>query len=296
MLISGESGTGKELIARSLHFNSERSRGPFVSENCGALTESLLESELFGHVQGAFTGAVSNKQGLLEQASDGTLFLDEIADMSLGMQQKLLRVLEEGEVRPVGGSSSITVTPRIISASNKNLRKLVEEGLFREDLFYRFNTVRIDLPPLRDRKEDIPEFVEVFSEEISAKLGIPNPAFTKDAMRKLITHEWPGNIRELRHLLERTLLIAESKTITAQDLILDRSVRGKVEEEKALDELFGEEQMDGFRIARNSFEEMYIERALKECAGNVAAASKLSGLSRESFYRLMKKHSIQRDD
>ena len=294
--IQGESGTGKELIARSLHFNSERSRGPFVSENCGALTESLLESELFGHVQGAFTGAVSNKQGLLEQASDGTLFLDEIADMSLGMQQKLLRVLEEGEVRPVGGTSSISVTPRIISASNKNLRKLVEDGIFREDLFYRLNTVRIDLPPLRDRKEDIPEFVEVFSDEISAKLGIKSPVFNKDAMRKLLTHEWPGNIRELRHLLERTLLIAENNTITAQDLILDQSVRGKIEEEKALEELFGEEQMEGFRIARNSFEEMYIERALKECAGNVAAASKLSGLSRESFYRLMKKHEIQRDD
>lgn len=294
--IQGESGTGKELIARSLHFNSERARGPFVSENCGALTETLLESELFGHVQGAFTGAISNKKGLLEQASEGSLFLDEIGDMSLGMQQKLLRVLEEGEVRPVGGSANISVTPRIISASNKDLRKLVENGLFREDLFYRLNTVRIDLPALRERKEDIPEFVDVFCDEIAAKLGIANPAFTKEAMRKLITHDWPGNIRELRHLIERTLLIAENETISAQDLILDRSVKGKAEEEKALDELFGNSQMTGFRPARNSFESLYIEKALKECAGNVAAASKLSGLSRESFYRLMKKHSIQRDD
>ena len=294
--IQGESGTGKELIARSLHFNSERGKGPFISENCGALTETLLESELFGHIQGAFTGAIRDKIGLLEQANDGTLFLDEIGDMSLGMQQKLLRVLEEGEVRPVGAASNITVTPRIISASNKDLRKLVEDGLFREDLFYRLNTVRIDLPPLRERKEDIPEFVDTFSSEIASQLGIKQPSFTRDATKKILAHDWPGNVRELRHLLERTLLIAENESITAQDLILDRSVKGKHEEKNAMEGLFGVADGKDFRNARNFFERMYIEKALQECAGNVATASRLSGLSRESFYRLMKKHSIERQD
>ena len=294
--IQGESGTGKELIARSLHFNSERGKGPFISENCGALTETLLESELFGHVRGAFTSAISDKKGLLEQANEGTLFLDEVGDMSLGMQQKLLRVIEEGEVRPVGGSSNVKITPRIISASNKDLRKLVEDGHFREDLFYRLNTVCIDLPPLRERKEDIPEFVETFCGEITAQLAISSPSFTKEAMKKIITHDWPGNVRELRHLLERTLLIAENETITAEDLILDRSVREKPEEENTFDGMFGISDGKNFRSARNFFERMYIEKALTECAGNVANASKLSGLSRESFYRLMKKHSIQRRD
>jgi len=216
--------------------------------------------------------------------------------LSLGMQQKLLRVIEEGEVRPVGGSSNVKITPRIISASNKDLRKLVEDGHFREDLFYRLNTVCIDLPPLRERKEDIPEFVETFCGEITAQLAISSPSFTKEAMKKIITHDWPGNVRELRHLLERTLLIAENETITAEDLILDRSVREKPEEENTFDGMFGISDGKNFRSARNFFERMYIEKALTECAGNVANASKLSGLSRESFYRLMKKHSIQRRD
>ena len=172
----------------------------------------------------------------------------------------------------------------------------MEDGHFREDLFYRLNTVCIDLPPLRERKEDIPEFVETFCGEITAQLAISSPSFTKEAMKKIITHDWPGNVRELRHLLERTLLIAENETITAEDLILDRSVREKPEEENTFDGMFGISDGKNFRSARNFFERMYIEKALTECAGNVANASKLSGLSRESFYRLMKKHSIQRRD
>ncbi|MCZ6794749.1 MAG: sigma 54-interacting transcriptional regulator, partial [Planctomycetota bacterium] len=218
VLIQGESGTGKELIARAVHFNSARRAGSFVSENCGALPENLMESELFGHEKGAFTDAIAEKKGLFELAHNGTLFLDEIGDTSPLMQQKLLRVLEEGEIRRVGSRDRHRVDVRLISASNKELQQLVAEGTFREDLYYRLNGVRIHVPSLRERKEDIPLLVRHFLEEIASRSQSPVRSFTRGALRALVEYDWPGNVRELRNFVERTLLISGLERITEKDI------------------------------------------------------------------------------
>jgi transcriptional regulator with GAF, ATPase, and Fis domain len=203
VLIQGESGTGKELVARAIYERSTRKERRFFSENCSALSESLLESELFGHVRGAFTGADRDRKGILELADGGSLFLDEIGDMSLRMQSKLLRALQEGELRPVGGKETIRVDVRIISATNHSLLSLIKEGGFREDLFYRINVVTINLPPLRDRKADVPALVEHFLDRIAADTGLPRKHFTPGALELLMGYEWPGNIRELENVVQR---------------------------------------------------------------------------------------------
>jgi diguanylate cyclase (GGDEF)-like protein len=220
VFIHGESGTGKELVAKAIHFNGPRKHQRFIAENCSALTETLLESELFGYVKGAFTGAQTDKKGLFELANGGTIFLDEVGDMTPAMQMKLLRVLQENEVRRVGGKETIKIDVRVISASNKDIKKLVETGQFREDLYYRLNVVRVDLPPLRERREDIPLLVEHFLKEDEARGG-KKKRLGADAMDLLLRYPWPGNIRELKNVIERAKILAEGETIGLGAIILD---------------------------------------------------------------------------
>ena len=218
VLIHGESGTGKELIARAIHFSSPRAAQRVLAINCGAMPENLLESELFGHERGSFTGALRDKKGLFQEAHHGTLFLDEIGEMSLSMQVKLLRVLQEKVVRRVGGSSEEPVDVRIIAATNQNLTEKIARGEFREDLCYRINVIPIALPPLRARREDIPLLVDHFLHKYSAALGVPPKRISAEAMRLLEGHSWPGNVRELENLIERAIALSTSPTITAADL------------------------------------------------------------------------------
>ncbi len=218
VLITGESGTGKELLARALHERSPRAGGPFLTINCGALPEGLLESELFGHVRGAFTGAVRDHPGLFAQAAGGTLFLDEVGELSPATQVKLLRVLQERVVRRVGGTQEIPVDVRIIAATNRDLAEEMEQGRFREDLYYRLNVLHVHLPPLRARREDIPELARHFAAKICKRLGIPTKRLTSDAIRVLQAHSWPGNVRELENILERTIALEPSGIITSGSL------------------------------------------------------------------------------
>ncbi|MBI4586234.1 MAG: sigma 54-interacting transcriptional regulator [Planctomycetes bacterium] len=301
VLIEGESGTGKELIARAIHANSQRKDNRFISENCAALSDSLLESELFGHTRGAFTGAISDRKGLFEIASGGTLLLDEVGDMSLSMQKKLLRVLEESELRKVGGKDTLKVDVRILSASNRDLRKLVEAGSFREDLYYRLHGVRIELPSLRERKEDIPLLIQHFLEEISRELQIPKKVVTPEALRLLVSHSWPGNVRELKHFLERTILLVEGNSLRAEDCVFDSQAAGSF---SALSKdsgqngeyagLLREIQGAPLRRARDLFMKLYVESCYRDHHFNASRAAKACGMSRESFHRFLKKFKISK--
>ena len=302
VLLTGESGTGKELLARCLHFNSARRDKPFISENCGALTETLLESELFGHVAGAFTGATRDQEGLICQADGGTLLLDEVGDMSLAMQKKMLRVLQQGEVRPVGADRSVPVDVRFLAASNADLRAAVERGEFREDLYYRLHVVQIDIPPLRKRREDIEPLLESFFRRTAKRWGCSQPRLSPDAVARLVAWHWPGNVRELRHFVERTLLVSTVDVLEPEHLVLGENTPCDAADESPSTDgpdaqavVFNPDgSLARFRDARNVFERLYVESALKESDGNVAQASKLSGLSRESFYRLLRKHGVER--
>jgi two-component system response regulator PilR (NtrC family) len=211
VLVTGESGTGKELVARAIHYNSERRGGPFVPINCGAIPENLLESELFGHEKGAFTGAIRQKPGLFETAANGTIFLDEIGELPQQMQVKLLRVLQENEFRRVGGTKDIQANVRVLAATNRHLEEAVSEGRFREDLYYRFNVIRVDLPPLRQRREDIPLMIDFFWERFTGQKGVK---VAEDAMRRLIDYQWPGNVRELENVIERATVLGRENEIT----------------------------------------------------------------------------------
>src|SRR5205085_10759480 len=217
VLITGESGTGKELVARAIHDNSPRSEKPFISINCGAFTETLLESELFGYVKGAFTGANSNRKGLFEAANGGTIFLDEIGEMSPGMQVKLLRVLQERKVRPVGAHDELTVDARVIAATNRDLSAMVKQGSFREDLFYRISVIPIELPPLRERREDIPELVEHFVRKFCQQTG-RHLRVSERSKELLERYSWPGNVRELEHTVERAVALERADTIQPESL------------------------------------------------------------------------------
>ncbi|HXG60141.1 MAG TPA: sigma 54-interacting transcriptional regulator [Planctomycetota bacterium] len=281
VLIHGESGTGKELVARAIHFNSPRARaGRFVSENCSAIPDTLLESELFGHEKGAFTGAVASKPGLFELAHRGTLFLDEIGDMSLDMQKKLLRALQEGEIRRVGGKDVLKVDVRLISASNKDLADLIRAGRFREDLYYRLNVVKITLPPLRDRREDIPLLVEHFLEKIARETGQPRKRVDEVAFWYLRAYSWPGNVRELENEIRRAVALSED-VITVDAL----------KEEIRSQELFRPAARlpspgrlkDAVREAVEEVERKVIARTLQECGWKKAEAARLLGISRPTL-------------
>jgi two-component system response regulator HydG len=280
VLILGESGTGKELIARALHEKSARRNGAFVAINCGALPEGLLESELFGHVRGAFTGADRNKRGLFEEASGGTLFLDEISETTPGLQVKLLRALQEGEIRRVGDNHPFKVSGRLLAATNKDLTKLVAEGKFREDLYYRLKVFPIELPSLRERPEDIMPLAEHFLRKAKKKLGGKAVKFSPDAAEALCRYRWPGNVRELEHVIERVLIMASGASVEAGDLPPEMLPRAAADGKK------------GAKDTLDDAEKRHILRALEDCDGNQVEAAKRLGVARNTLWRKLKVYGI----
>jgi two-component system, NtrC family, nitrogen regulation response regulator NtrX len=271
VLITGDNGTGKELVARALHDASPRRERPFIEVNCAAIPSELIESELFGHMKGSFTGAVSDRAGKFEQADGGTLFLDEVGDMSLSAQAKLLRVLQEGVVTRIGGSKSIQVDVRVLAATNKDLETEIEEGRFREDLLYRLNVVPIDVPALAQHREDIPALVAHFAELVGTSAGVPGRRFAQEAVRKLQARSWRGNVRELRNGVERLLILASGKTVTAADV------------ENLLPE-----------SAPESERNFLIER-LKEYNWNIAEVARSLNMPRSNLYRRIERFGINRE-
>jgi len=291
VLVSGESGTGKELVARAIHFNSLRKDRPFVALNCGALPETLLDSELFGHVRGAFTGADSNKKGLIEVAEKGTIFLDEIGEMSPLVQVKLLRVLQERKFRRLGGTEETEADIRIIAATNRDLAKLVADGKFREDLFYRINVIPVRLPPLRERPEDISLLAEHFLVKYAAQIGRKITGISPDAVRKLQAYAWPGNIRELENAIERAVALETGQLVEASSLPEHVQVvegPGGNGAESPLPE-------SGFDLERHvaDIEREYIAEALRQSGGVKSRAADLLGMSFRSFRYYMKKYNLR---
>jgi transcriptional regulator with PAS, ATPase and Fis domain len=294
VLIRGESGTGKELVSRGIHENSERKGKAFVAVNCGALTETLLESELFGYVKGAFTGAQSDKKGLFEEANGGTLFLDEIGDITPSLQVKLLRVLQEGEIKPVGSNSQVKVNVRIIAATHRDLATLVSQGKFREDLYYRLKVIEIEIPPLRERREDIPELAQVFLKKYAHKTGKSIHSISPEAMKALQGYRWPGNVRELEHQIERAVTLTSASTLSLDDFELikkEKAPEGVGKEDGASDlknsDLKGAEQK-----SLEEMEKLHILKVLKEVDYNKSKASEVLGIDRATLYRKAQKYGI----
>ena len=286
VLIEGESGTGKELVARAIHFNGLQKQGPFVAINCAAIPENLLESELFGHEKGAFTGALTRRIGKFEQAQGGSLFLDEIGDLPASLQVKLLRVLQEREIDRVGGSEAIPIHVRFIVATNKDLKQLVREQKFREDLYFRVNVFPIRIPSLRERKEDIPELLKYFIQKNQGKK--PLIRIDAKALQVITDYSWPGNIRELENFVERLLLVKQDHQVIMQEDVSSLLVNQKLESEIAHEFL---SLPDRGKVMENA-EKSIFENALKESGGNVSKASKMVQVSRDTFYRKMKKYSL----
>ncbi|MDX2044826.1 MAG: sigma-54 dependent transcriptional regulator [Acidobacteriota bacterium] len=284
VLIYGESGTGKELVARSLHSQSLRAARAFVEVNCAAIPEDLIESELFGHVKGAFTGATQAKRGKFERADEGTIFLDEIGDMSLKTQSKVLRALEEQSFEPVGSETSISVDVRVIAATNKRLEAEIERGLFRADLFYRLNVIPFEIPPLRERLEDVPLLIEHFNREFSlANRKLPKE-FAPAAIERMQNYHWPGNVRELRNTVERVIIMHSRHEITADDLPI---LSGEAPPASSYN-------FDSYREASETYEREYILRKLAEADGNITRTAELMGIDRSHLYRRMKALDINR--
>ncbi|MFH1776810.1 MAG: sigma-54 dependent transcriptional regulator [Candidatus Omnitrophota bacterium] len=283
VLIYGESGTGKELVSRAIHYNSLRAKNPFVSIDCGALPEELLQSELFGHIKGSFTGAINTKEGLFEVADQGTLFLDEVGELTGVIQVKLLRVLQEREIRRVGATKNIKVDVRIIAATNKNLEEEVNRERFRKDLFYRLSVIPVYLPPLRERKEDIPQLVEHFLHKFSSD-GIKRLSVAKSVMSLFEKYNWPGNVRELENTIERMITLSEGQIITAD--ILPEKIK------LASLNIRNEESSATLKGKVADFEKTLILNALKECSGNQNKAAKSLGLTRQDLYYKLKKYNI----
>ncbi len=282
VLLCGERGTGKELIARSLHYNSQRNNRPFIPVDCASLVETLIESELFGHVRGAFTGASSAKKGLFEEADGGTLFLDEVGNLSLSMQSKLLRFLQEHEIKRVGGTEITKVDVRVIAATNQPLEPLVRSGKFREDLFDRLNVIMITLPPLRERKEDVPllasHFLQKFSEENHKSISHISP----EAIEILLQYSWPGNVRELQHTIERAVIFSTHPIILPEDLPIKMP-----EEVKGL-----EIPMPEKTLSLKELEKRYVLKVLQETGGNKKKASEILGIDRATLYRILEKERL----
>lgn len=284
VLITGESGTGKELIARGIHQNSNRTNKAFIAVNCGSIPENLLESEFFGYIKGAFTGADKDHKGLFEEADSGTLFLDEIGELPQGLQVKLLRVLQEQEIRPVGSVKTKAINTRVITATAKDLEKEVTNGDFREDLFYRLNVITLQLPPLRERKEDIPYLCAHFLTMLNKKMGLQIEDVAPEAMTVLLGRNWKGNIRELKNTLERAAIVAESKQIVTQDL---NPVQNHVSSNDPINELFGTFSLkQGKRI----MEEKMIRQALETSKGNKSMAARMLEISYPSLLTKIKEY------
>jgi len=279
VLLHGESGTGKELLAQAIHRASRRASSPFVAVNCGAIPESLLESELFGHARGAFTGAVQAHKGLFQAAHGGTLFLDEIGDMPLALQVKLLRMLQEGEVRPVGAAQAIPVDVRIVSATHRDLDAQKAAGQFREDLYYRLNVVSLRLPALRERREDIPLLATHFLRKLAERYKRSPPALAPEAIALLIAAPWPGNVRQLLNLLEQATALATTNVIPAS------LIQNGLREDPG--------RLMPFEEARKQFEREYLVKILKITGGNVTQAANLAKRNRTEFYKLLQRHSLE---
>ncbi len=285
VLIYGENGTGKELVAHLIHFHSLRKEGPFVEMNCAAIPEELIESELFGHLKGSFTGASENKEGKFVQANGGTLFLDEVGDMSARTQAKVLRVLEEQRFTPVGGNTAVSVDVRVIASTNKNLEEEIELGHFREDLYYRLNVLPFQLPPLRERREDISHLARFFLNDYARKNGRKAPTLTRKAVEALETYPWPGNVRELRNIAERLIIMTPQKRIDIYDLpetILNRTLPVQFENQEAV----------SLQDAKEKFEREFIQQKLMECKGSVSQAAQALGIERSNLYRKLKQLGI----
>jgi len=280
VLIQGESGTGKELLARAIHDESPRSDAPFISVSCASLTESLLETELFGHEKGAFTGAASIHRGKLELAQDGTLFLDEIGDISLKLQMDLLRVLEQKEFRRVGGSELIAISSRILAATNRDLKKAIEEGRIRADLYYRLNVISIHIPPLRERREDIPLLVDHFIEKFNIEMGKRIMGATEEAVRILMANDWPGNARELRNIIERAMVVAKGNVITESDIRVPSTTPGETNTRtKSLEEI----------------EKDHILAVLMENRWNIARSAHTLDIDRVTLYNKIRKFELKKE-
>ena len=282
VLINGQSGTGKEIVAQAIHNASPRHDKPFVAINCGALPEQLLESELFGHARGAFTGAVSNREGLFQAAEGGTLFLDEIGDMPVALQVKLLRVLQERKVRPLGSNRDIEINVRIISATHRDLPKAMARGEFREDLFYRLNVVNLKIPPLSERTEDIPLLANHLLRQSADRHKPFVRAFSSDAMKRLMAAKWPGNVRQLVNVIEQCVALTSSPVIG--DALVEQALEG---ENTAL---------PTFVEARNQFELNYLRKLLQITRGNVTHAARMAGRNRTEFYKLLSRHELDAND
>lgn len=290
VLITGESGTGKELVAKALHYNGARKNAPFIAVNCGGIPENLLESELFGHAKGAFTDAIQAKKGLFEEADGGTLFLDEIGDLPLTLQVKLLRVLQDEEVRPVDATNVVKVDVRIVAATSKDLEREVKRGSFRKDLFYRINVLRISLPPLRERREDIPILVEHFIEKFNARLGTKIKGISPECMQLLMDYPWPGNVRELENVMERTMVLAEGEVIQREDLppyLLENLVV-----EDNVEKLDIDDSVLSIKKCSRVLEKKLIQRALQRTGGNKTQAAKLLEISLPALIYKMKDYGL----
>ncbi len=292
VLIQGESGTGKELVARAIHFHSARKDKPFVAVNCSALSETLLESELFGHVKGSFTGATGNKKGLFEAADGGTIFLDEIGDVPPATQVRLLRVLQEGEVKRVGANEPVKVDVRVIAATHVDLSRAKEQGKFREDLFYRLNVITVDLPPLRDRPEDVPLLAHHFLKVYAQKAGKKVSGFTSRAMEALTCNRWTGNVRELENVIERAVVLTSNEVLDLEDLppgFQEAQQAGSQVEVISLAHL---PYAQAKRLAMRAFERRYLTALLEKNNHNVSSAARAAGVDRSNFRRLLKQYEV----
>jgi transcriptional regulator with GAF, ATPase, and Fis domain len=294
VMLTGESGTGKELIARAIHYNSLRKDKPFVAIDCNSLSENLLESEMFGHVKGSFTGAVANKKGMFEVADSGTLFLDEIGNISLSTQAKLLRVIQEHEFKAVGDTRTQSANFRLLTATNKDLKAMIADGVFREDLYYRINIFPIQIPPLRERRDDIPplafHFLKVFSDELGKKVS----EFSEEAMSALVHHDWPGNVRELENTGHRAVILATDKVVRQAHLanVIDRLPRLELDVPRTSDELKRIKKVAREKSVEN-VEKLFVLEALKRNAWNVTKSAEETGMQRANFQALMKKYDIR---
>jgi two-component system nitrogen regulation response regulator NtrX len=291
VLITGENGTGKELVARAVHRLSTRAQGPFVEVNCAAIPSELIESELFGHMKGSFTGAVQDRAGKFELANGGTLFLDEIGDMSLAAQAKVLRVLEDSVVTRIGGGKPISVDVRVIAATNKDLEHEIAEGKFREDLYYRLNVVPLSVPPLRDRREDIPQLVAHFAERLTRNEGVPPRGLADDAVQRLTEYDWPGNVRELRNTVERLLILGSGPRITAADV--ERLVGKRAAEQTSLGSLV---ECRTFEEFKDAAERAFLLAKLRESNWNVSETARLLDMPRSNLYKKIERYGLARED
>ena len=305
VLVEGESGTGKELVAEALHSHSQRAKGPFIVVDCSAIARDLIESELFGHVKGAFTGATGDRKGAFEAARGGTLFLDELGELPLDLQPKLLRALENREIKPVGANHALKTDVRIVAATNRHLIHEVREGNFREDLYYRFAVIKVALPPLRDRKEDLPLLVEHFLGHANEMAGREDVDISYKTMEKLKRHSWPGNVRELKNFIERAVLLAQGDTVETRflntgDLKRNEETVQELEHAAAPMAQHAIEENLPFKEAKNrlieEFEKSYWSTLLERTGGNVSKAARIAGVHRKSVEYILKKLDLTRED